>query len=257
MLMVPFLLLSLPLSAQDVLVLEVKGTAEMRSGVDQAWAPLKAGDEIPEGAWIQTALKSLVYIKFWTNTVAQIKSASLVQVKGLSNDGKRMTGRIHLALGSARVRVHPERTEDVDFKIVAPKMTTSIKGTTAYMMILHMGVMAGISEGAGDVYAVGHSSTSQTPTVPVVLLKETEAFSGMLAGKKNGPVGSTMKTSPGVMIVTQKKMSPLMSGTGMKEAVKKSKSSFKDTIKSMMQQYGWTRKMCIEKLKSKSPKPPK
>ncbi len=256
MLMVPFLLLSLPLSAQDVLVLEVKGTAEMRSGVDQAWAPLKAGDEIPEGAWIQTALKSLVYIKFWTNTVAQIKSASLVQVRGLSNDGKRMTGRIHLALGSARVRVHPERTVDVDFKIVAPKMTTSIKGTIAQTSIEHFGVTGSILRGGGEISGVGKGSTSQTPGVPAVRIGKEVSF-GILAGKNNGPVGSTMKTSPGVMIVTQKKMSPLMSGTGMKEAVKKSKSSFKDTIKSMMQQYGWTRKMCIEKLKSKSPKPPK
>ena len=249
MLMVPFLLLSLPLSAQDVLVLEVKGTAEMRSGVDQAWAPLKAGDEIPEGAWIQTALKSLVYIKFWTNTVAQIKSASLVQVRGLSNDGKRMTGRIHLALGSARVRVHPERTVDVDFKIVAPKMTTSIKGTTAYMMILPLGAMAGISEGAGDVYAVGHSATSQTPAVPAVL-KEKMASFGMLAQKK-APTGSIVVNSPGGKI-TMMKEPMTKNDSSTKVGVKASQYAFKKAVKKMMEETGKSKEECINNLKTDS-----
>jgi hypothetical protein len=107
----------------------VKGSAEMRSATDQEWTPLKAGDEISDGAWIQTAFKSRVYIKFWTNTVVQIKSVTLVQVKGLSNDGKRMAGRLHLALGAARIRVKPDREEIVDFKVVTTRMTVSIKGT--------------------------------------------------------------------------------------------------------------------------------
>ncbi len=143
---ITFLFLAGTVYAQDVRVVEVKGSAEMRSAIDQAWAPLKAGDEIPEGAWIQTAFKSLVYIKFWTNTVVQIKSVTLVQVKGLSNDGKRMAGRLHLALGAARIRVKPDREEIVDFKVVTTRMTTSIKGTEVFFLItpyLLMGVVEG------------------------------------------------------------------------------------------------------------------
>ena len=131
----PLFLLSTQLHAQEsahVSVLEIKGGAEIRLSIDGEWKPLKVGDLIPDGAWIQTALRSLVYLKFWNNTVAQIKSASLIQVKGLSSDGSRMAGRIHLSLGTARVHVDKKKLaagEKVDFKIVSPKMTTSIKGT--------------------------------------------------------------------------------------------------------------------------------
>ena len=116
----------------DVRVSEVKGSAEYRLAVDQPWKPLKAGDVIPSGAWIQTGLGARVYILFWTNTVAQIKSASLVQITGVSRNGKDMAARIRLSLGTARVHVDKHRNkrgEKVDFKIVSPTVTTSIKGT--------------------------------------------------------------------------------------------------------------------------------
>ncbi len=130
---ISFLLVSSTLFANDVenqvRVAEVKGSAQIRLAVDQEWSDLKVGDLIPEGAWIQTAFRSKVYLKFWNNTVVQVKSASLVQIKGLSHNGSSMGGRLHLSLGSARVRVKPDRKEMVDFKIVTPGMTTSIKGT--------------------------------------------------------------------------------------------------------------------------------
>lgn len=111
-----------------VKVLEVKGSAETRPAVDKAWSGLKEGMTISNGAWVQTGLKSRVYLKFGDNTVVQVKSATLLQITDAAKDGNKLTAKLKLALGNVHVEVQ-KSSETVDFKVVTPDVTTSVKGT--------------------------------------------------------------------------------------------------------------------------------
>ncbi len=112
-------------------IIEIKrGSAEYRENIKAAWKPLKEGQILRPGSWIQTGMNTLVYAKFYTNTVIQIRSASLLKIAaGHKSADNKITGRLNLALGRVRVRVDPNRTEIVDFRVVSPKLTTSVKGT--------------------------------------------------------------------------------------------------------------------------------
>jgi hypothetical protein len=111
-------------------ILEIKrGSAVYRENVQAEWKPLREGDRLAPGAWIQTGLKTLVYAKFHTTTVIQIRSATLVQLAEGHRTANKITGRLNLALGAVKVQVDPNRTELVDFKVKGPRITTSVKGT--------------------------------------------------------------------------------------------------------------------------------
>ncbi len=116
-------------AADKVKVLEVRGEAAVRTGLDGKWTPLVKGASLEEGQWIQTSFGSRVYLKFWNNTVTQVRSASLVKLEKVHSEGVRQTGRLHLALGAVKVNVLRERTEIVDFKVRSPRLTTAVKGT--------------------------------------------------------------------------------------------------------------------------------
>ncbi|GEM_PF-4676659 len=125
------LLLSLAANAQtevQVKVIEIKGSADSRHAVDKPWKSLRVGDVLPQGAWIQTGLRSRVYVKFGDNTVVQIKSGTLLQIAEAGRTAGKMTGRLKLALGSIHVEVN-KTSETVDFKVVTPQVTASVKGT--------------------------------------------------------------------------------------------------------------------------------
>lgn len=111
-----------------VKVIEVKGSAETRAAVDQPWSELKEGMTITNNAWIQTGLKSRVYLKFGDNTVVQVKSATLLQITDAAKNGNQLTAKLKLALGHVHVEVQ-KSSETVDFKVVTPDVTTSVKGT--------------------------------------------------------------------------------------------------------------------------------
>lgn len=124
-------LLTASASAQSdfkVKILEVKGSAETRPGVDKAWSELKEGMTVSNGAWVQTGLKSRVYLKFGDNTVVQVKSATLLQITDAAKEGNKLTAKLKLALGNVHVEVQ-KSSETVDFKVVTPDVTTSVKGT--------------------------------------------------------------------------------------------------------------------------------
>ncbi len=119
-----------PLWASDsVEVLEVRGDAAVRTGLKGKWLPLVKGIFLRPGQWIQTSFGARVYLKFWSNTVAQVRSASLVEIETVRQEGPKQTGRLRLALGSVRVKVRPDRREIVDFRVKSPGMTTAVKGT--------------------------------------------------------------------------------------------------------------------------------
>lgn len=123
-------LLAATAAAQDVQVkvIEIKGSAETRAAADKPWTALKVGDILPKGAWIQTGLRSRVFFKFGDNTVVQVKSATLLQIADAGRASGRLTGRLQLALGNVHVEVD-KSSETVDFKVVTPQVTTSVKGT--------------------------------------------------------------------------------------------------------------------------------
>jgi hypothetical protein len=111
-----------------VKVLEVKGSAETRPAVDKPWTELKEGMTLGNNAWVQTGLKSRVYLKFGDNTVVQVKSATLLQITDAAKNGNQLTAKLKLALGNVHVEVQ-KSNETVDFKVVTPEVTTSVKGT--------------------------------------------------------------------------------------------------------------------------------
>ncbi|MBI2901182.1 MAG: FecR domain-containing protein [Planctomycetes bacterium] len=112
----------------QVRVVEIKGSAETRAAADKPWSPLKEGALLSKGAWIQTGLRSRVYLRFGDNTVVQVKSATLLQISEAARENGKTTGRLKLALGNVHVEVDKAR-ETVDFKVITPQVTTSVKGT--------------------------------------------------------------------------------------------------------------------------------
>lgn len=115
----------------SVKVVEIKGSADARPAADKPWEPLKAEAVLRKGAWVQTGLKSKVYLRFGDNTVVQLKSATLVQIDEALKQGDKLTGRLKLSLGNVEVNVNDQRKdkETVDFKVTTPQVTTSVKGT--------------------------------------------------------------------------------------------------------------------------------
>ena len=116
-------------AADTVEVLEVRGEAAIRTGLEGEWTPLLKGALIEEGQWIQTNLGSRVYLRFWDNTITQVRSASLVKLETARSKGLKQKGRLRLALGAVKVNVKHDRKEIVDFRVESPKLTTAVKGT--------------------------------------------------------------------------------------------------------------------------------
>ena len=116
-------------AADTVEVLEVRGEAAIRTGLEGKWTPLMKGALIQAGQWIQTSFGSRVYLKFWNNTVTQVRSASLVKLETVHSRGLNQKGRLRLALGSVRVNIREDRKEIVDFRVESPRLTTAVKGT--------------------------------------------------------------------------------------------------------------------------------
>jgi hypothetical protein len=151
-------------AGNDVRVLEVRGEAAMRTGVDGKWVPLLKGALLKAGCWIQTSLGTRLYLMIWNNTVVQILSASLVEIEKVEEKGNRQTGRLNLALGMVKVNVRRDRTEIVDFRVNSPRMTTAVKGTSwsqAFFAHLALSVM-GVDRGRVAVERPGSQKRMMT-----------------------------------------------------------------------------------------------
>ncbi len=151
-------------AGNDVRVLEVRGEAAMRAGVDGEWVPLKKGTILKARWWVQTSLGACLYLKIWNNTVVQIRSASLVEIEKVEEKGNRQTGRLNLALGMVKVNIRRDRTEIVDFRVNSPRMTTAVKGTLWKQAFFpHLGISEmGVERGRVAVEQLGSQKRMMT-----------------------------------------------------------------------------------------------
>jgi hypothetical protein len=215
-------------AGNDVRVLEVRGEAAMRTGVDGEWIPLHKGAILKAGCWIQTSLATRLYLKIWNNTVVQILSASLVEIEKVEEDGNRQTGRLNLALGTVKVNVRRDRTEIVDFRVNSPRMTTAVKGTYwTNVFLAHLGLsLVEVLRGMVWVAPNGGErtlATSETGTVgagsaadPDSGDLEVETAGGSEGGRMSLitlPRLMTDFTREMASVLDQRKMEDMMSGT--------------------------------------------
>ncbi|MBR1723306.1 MAG: FecR domain-containing protein [Treponema sp.] len=113
-------------------VVSAKGKAEVENG--GSWIALKEGDQLEQGAVIQTGFKSEVVLKIKESTVtvaplSRITLKKLVEREGLNGAKGKDETSIFLDTGSLKSNVQKSADRRVGFTVRSPVATASVRGT--------------------------------------------------------------------------------------------------------------------------------
>ncbi|MBR1537745.1 MAG: FecR domain-containing protein [Treponema sp.] len=119
--------------ALQATVVSSKGKAELQQG--SSWVSLKSGDNLDQGAVIQTGFKSEIVLKIKESTVTvasltRITLQTLLEREGLAGAPGKDETAIFLDTGSLKSNVQKSKDRRVGFTVRSPVATASVRGTS-------------------------------------------------------------------------------------------------------------------------------
>lgn len=116
----------------EAVVMEVKGTAQARSGPDAGWTDLKVNDVLKPGTVIRTGRDSYVALRVGMNATVLVERQTRVALPEIVQAGEVLRTRVSMSFGRADVRVDRIGLRN-DFEVATPTATLAVRGT-AWMM---------------------------------------------------------------------------------------------------------------------------
>lgn len=110
------------------IVMEVRGTAQVRAGKDKKWVALKVNDALDPGALVRTGRGARVALRVGPNASVLVERHSRVAIPEIVQDGQVLRTRVELRFGKADMRVDRVGLEN-DFQVKTPTATLAVRGT--------------------------------------------------------------------------------------------------------------------------------
>jgi len=117
-----------------IVVQEVKGEVDVRTGPKEKWVPAVAGMRIPVGSKICTGIESGAVVSFGTNSVALVSECTVCSIQTFEMRGEELVAGIHLEPGVAQVSVKQLAQFHTDFQVSTPRLTCSVRGSVGWFV---------------------------------------------------------------------------------------------------------------------------
>jgi hypothetical protein len=112
----------------DVVVLEIKGTAQVSTDNEKTWTPAKVGQHVPQGASFRTGFRSTLTCGIPPDQAFILESLSTVKVDQSIKQGKRVKTDLAMKYGAANYSIETGGAEH-ESTIRTPGSTLSVRGT--------------------------------------------------------------------------------------------------------------------------------
>ena len=161
--------------ALDGEVMEARGSVVYRTTNGQM-ERLGRGDEIPQEGTIITAFNSEAVVEFpgWTMTVAALSRVDILEQR--ATETERSTN-VALPFGRVETYVEPDDEVSVDFRVISPVSTASVRGTEFVYDGVVLRVLEGdvaIENNIGQTHSVRAGQTSRaSDTEPITSVEAT------------------------------------------------------------------------------------
>lgn len=166
----------------DGSVAEARGSVAYRTS-DGVMERLTRGDVVPEEGTIITAFNSEAVVEFpgWTMTVAPLSRIDVLEQRTTRTE--RST-RVALPFGRVETYVEPSEDVRVDFRVISPVSTASVRGTEFVYDGVVLRVLEGdvaIENNIGQTHSVRAGQTSRAfGTEPITSVETTLRESALL-----------------------------------------------------------------------------
>jgi hypothetical protein len=148
----------------QAVVMEVKGTAQSRSGRAEAWTDMKVNDVLEPGTVIRTGRESHVALRVGANATVLVERQSRVALPEIVQDGEVLRTRVAMSFGKADVRVDRIGLRN-DFEVATPTATLAVRGTVFL-----------ITWNAIDGFRAVGVSNNRLRAIEIAYLQGVEAF---------------------------------------------------------------------------------
>ena len=128
-LVIPLMLASLCLFAQNGIIRELSGTVEIQRPGTAAFVPANAGDTINQDAIISTGFRSSALIEAGS-AVLTVRPLTRLSLTEISASQAAETLNVNLQTGRVRIDVNPPAGRNASMRIISPSATASVRGTS-------------------------------------------------------------------------------------------------------------------------------
>ncbi|MCG8569668.1 MAG: FecR family protein [Spirochaetes bacterium] len=120
--------LSFSLFSEQISLISVTGTVQIKDSVQQSWKNAKQGQVLSPGAIIFTGFNSSAIIQF-SNSKVEVQPLSQASVASLIETSDKITTDIYLKYGKVKANVTSTENIKTIFKVRSANSTASVRGT--------------------------------------------------------------------------------------------------------------------------------